>query len=284
MQRKAERSPEEILPFPMEETAEDPLIIQCVGRSHWVHPRENAFAPAVFYGVEFIHEGRGWVESASGRYSLSAGDLFLLQKGKAYRYGTVGGFPLIKSWITVRGALMEYLLRIYGLSETTVVPHQGGTEAIFRALLARSRRAKKEGWHARRLARPVALWLHEALSLASESAHARQEKLTPAVARMKVFLESQGDRPVPSKELAAVAGLSVSQSIRRFRSELGTTPYAWHLQERLLRAEYLLSHTCEVVRVVAGRCGFSDAHYFSALFKEKTGKSPSEYRGSGRPA
>ncbi|ACQ93500.1 transcriptional regulator, AraC family [Tolumonas auensis DSM 9187] len=47
---------------------------------------------------------------------------------------------------------------------------------------------------------------------------------------------------------------------------------------RIERAKYLLKRYDLKVKEVAHRCGFNDSNYFCRLFKEKTDRSPSEYR------
>jgi transcriptional regulator GlxA family with amidase domain len=46
------------------------------------------------------------------------------------------------------------------------------------------------------------------------------------------------------------------------------------------RARALLSETALTVKEVAFRCGFESEHYFSRLFKRKTGLAPMAWRRS----
>ncbi|WP_126428328.1 helix-turn-helix domain-containing protein [Brevibacillus marinus] len=47
---------------------------------------------------------------------------------------------------------------------------------------------------------------------------------------------------------------------------------------RLKEAQRLLRETNLSIQEVAGKCGFDNAHYFSRIFKEKTGTSPRQFR------
>jgi AraC family transcriptional regulator of arabinose operon len=79
-------------------------------------------------------------------------------------------------------------------------------------------------------------------------------------------------------DLAQVAGLSVSQFSRLFRSETGQTPRAYIEGLRIDHAKQLLQHTSLSIQAIAERTGFPNVFYFSNRFRKATGKSPSDYR------
>ena len=61
-------------------------------------------------------------------------------------------------------------------------------------------------------------------------------------------------------------------------ARFGVTPYRYLLSRRLETARLLLRGTALPVREIAFRLCFSDEHYFSSLFRRKTGQTPSAYR------
>ena len=83
------------------------------------------------------------------------------------------------------------------------------------------------------------------------------------------------------------APLSKDHLRRRFAQEAGCTPleYLTELRigfaQKLLRENHLLHHSIGEIAVMSG---YYDSHYFSRLFKQKTGLSPTEYAGRGRGA
>ena len=75
--------------------------------------------------------------------------------------------------------------------------------------------------------------------------------------------------------------ISPSQLRRVFAQELGISPGAYLSRIRLERAKALLRSCPELsVGQISADCGYSSPYYFSALFREKTGKTPTEYRSS----
>lgn len=63
-----------------------------------------------------------------------------------------------------------------------------------------------------------------------------------------------------------------------FKKETGTTLTDYINQRRVSYAKYLLSSTSLQIQTISIHCGIADVHYFSKLFKQRTGKTPSQYR------
>lgn len=63
-----------------------------------------------------------------------------------------------------------------------------------------------------------------------------------------------------------------------FRRETGMTITDYVTDQRMKCAAELLLTTWNPVKIIAKQVGITDVHYFSRLFKKKTGKTPSRYR------
>lgn len=88
-------------------------------------------------------------------------------------------------------------------------------------------------------------------------------------------------------DLAALAGtfhVSTRTMLRRFAAETGTTPLDYLQAARMRRAGRLLETTARTVASVAASVGYRDPGTFAALFREHTGRRPSEYRATFRRA
>lgn len=71
---------------------------------------------------------------------------------------------------------------------------------------------------------------------------------------------------------------SRSTMSRIFKAHTGLTIMEYLLRVRMNEAERLLSDTVFSVQEIGEICGFSDANYFSYVFKKRTGFTPSEYK------
>ncbi len=98
------------------------------------------------------------------------------------------------------------------------------------------------------------------------------------VRRAQEYVEGHLDRPVALAELARQARCSASTLRRQFRQALGVAPYEWILRVRMERARRLLATTTLRVKEVAAQVGFEDPFQFSRIFRQRTGRSPRQYR------
>lgn len=88
--------------------------------------------------------------------------------------------------------------------------------------------------------------------------------------------------PLNLHTVAAAVGVNASYFSARFKKETGQTLTEYILQERMRLAVNLLPTTRLQVQTIAQYCGFLDVNYFSRLFRQSVGVSPTEYRRQGR--
>lgn len=80
------------------------------------------------------------------------------------------------------------------------------------------------------------------------------------------------------KDLAAQVNLSPERFAVLYRKFFNAPPLAEIIGARILKAKRLLLGSSMGVKETAEACGWSNIFYFSRLFKQKTGLSPSQYR------
>ncbi|UPQ75563.1 helix-turn-helix transcriptional regulator [Chryseobacterium nepalense] len=79
------------------------------------------------------------------------------------------------------------------------------------------------------------------------------------------------------ESIAKLAYVSKSNFFRMFKDELGTSPNEFILQERISRAKELLKSR-NSIKETAFQTGFSDANYFTRVFKQLVGVTPKNYQ------
>lgn len=114
----------------------------------------------------------------------------------------------------------------------------------------------------------------------------RQERMEEnagslAASIQKYVLAHYADSNLGVETLAVEMGLSAGYLGRIFAQDIGVSLQEFIIQTRMHEAKRLLRETRETVAVIAGQCGFSDANYFSKVFRKRCGSSPKEFRESG---
>jgi AraC-like DNA-binding protein len=100
----------------------------------------------------------------------------------------------------------------------------------------------------------------------------------PRLERARRFIETNFDRPFNLAEAASQAHLSPSHLCSCFARQFGAPPREYAMRLRLQRSAQLLANQDLAIFQVAEMAGFSDALYFSRLFHERYGVSPTQFR------
>ena len=107
----------------------------------------------------------------------------------------------------------------------------------------------------------------------------RPWKEDPFVRKTQAFIESQLDNfDLKVEDLCKAMHLSHSQLHRKLTAVCGLSPNRFIRHIRLLHAKDLLADSERTVTAVAFDTGFQDPDYFSKVFKEAFGQTPSEFR------
>lgn len=109
----------------------------------------------------------------------------------------------------------------------------------------------------------------------SRMAHRHSDEL---VANIQCFFEDHYAQPQELEQIAAKFNVSKRTLIRRFKSALDMTPYAYLQQVRIEVSQKLLAETQLTPEQVVSRVGYEDMSSFRRLFKQHAGLTLTEYR------
>jgi len=127
-------------------------------------------------------------------------------------------------------------------------------------------------------------WM-EAFYLAYNRAGYEPVRFGPVSERMRPCIRYLRHRmlstPFYERELAEIAGISVSQICKIFVQELGMTPQSYWNNRRLHTAKMELSNTDRSIKEIAFSLGFSSPEHFARWFAKIVGISPRGYRSQG---
>ncbi|WP_290057554.1 helix-turn-helix domain-containing protein [Amycolatopsis solani] len=100
-------------------------------------------------------------------------------------------------------------------------------------------------------------------------------------ARVRDLMTERLAEAVPLAELAALAGLSVSQFSRQFKARTGLPPHRFLLRLRVERAGLLLRTGDDPIADIAARCGFSHQEHLTRVLRAQLGTTPAALRRAG---
>jgi AraC family transcriptional regulator, arabinose operon regulatory protein len=110
------------------------------------------------------------------------------------------------------------------------------------------------------------------------SSSLRRRQTEDRVLRVLHYMRAHLNRTLTVDEMGREAGLSVPHFSAMFRKQLNCSPLEFHIRLRMDRACALLESTDLTAAEIAYGLGYADPLYFSRLFRQKIGQSPSAYR------
>jgi transcriptional regulator GlxA family with amidase domain len=128
------------------------------------------------------------------------------------------------------------------------------------------------------LARRMVVPAHRSGGQAQYVEHPVPERPEESLADLVDWAQQHLGEPLTVDDLARRAAMSPRTFARRFKSETGTTPKRWLLDQRLQHAERLLETTDLTVDVVASRAGFGSGDTLRHHFAAGRGVSPAQHR------
>lgn len=233
--------------------------------------RENSHV----YSLEYVIAGGGEIHIDKATHFPSEGDVYILPKGHDHHYWSNKKDPMHKLWINVSGSLCDHLFHVYQLHQVPIL-HNVTVRNIFEEVLEVCKDKHLTNYER---SQKSSLLFHKLLETLFYHSQAHLKKpMNEVVLLAKTYLDNHLNQPVNIKSVASLVNLSSSQLTRQFKSALNQTPYDYFLSKKIEMAQMLLVKTQLPVQQIADRLAFSDEHYFSNIFKEKVGCSPTQWR------
>lgn len=255
--------------------AETPLAIVLAGVSFCDETYYIARSNVPQAVLEYIVSGSGSLVVNGELFKPAAGDVYLIPPNTNHYYTSDAKTPWCKLWFNIRGPLLKPLLSAYQLEEQ-ILFHNCPMRPLFEEGLQLLREnALPPEVAGARIIHPILAGLWSFL---------QHNRSGGEPAKLKDFISSRPGARLSLQELASQSGRSISQTIRIFKKEFQSTPYAENLAGRLETAANLLTTTDLSIKEIALSLGFNNPCYFSRIFHRKKGISPTAYRISSRNA
>ncbi|MCM5681815.1 AraC family transcriptional regulator [Schlegelella sp. S2-27] len=240
------------------------------------------------YGIGVLEDGAQRSASGQGIVEARAGDLIATNPGEVHDGRPLGGpsrrWRMVYLEPPVLAAMAGGGAAGQGLELTRpVIRDPRLTPALVRLL------DRVAAWNGGSRSPADALACEEALVHACGlllARHATAVLPDDAAADVSAVRDRLADElldPPTLAELAAMAGLSRYQLLRRFARVHGLTPYAWLLQQRAERARHLIGSGAPLVDAAAA-AGFADQSHMTRVFTRQFGFTPGAWqRGVAAP-
>ena len=253
-----------------------------------VYPPQKSEHPALFrpvaegrilseFQMVYISSGEGVFNSGGVMYQVKPGSLMLLLPGIKHSYK-----PLIETgwheyWVGFKGAYFSDLIEEGRFSPEQVFFEVGLSDSILSLfnLIFEEVRTQRPLYQMKACAAILSLI---AEVLARERRSDQPNFYQQIVEKAKYLMETNIFSAINLSAISEQLGISTSRLNEIFKTYTSMTPYQYYIHIKIHRAESFLEQGDVPIKEVAYKMGFDDQYYFSRLFKNKTGVSPSDWR------
>lgn len=235
------------------------------------------------YQLLYITDGGGVFRSDSQKETrLKVGDMFLLFPGERHSYHPDPETGWKSYWIGFKGPNIDSRVEYGFLTPKKPIYHVGFSNEIVEMYENAYKVALEEkAYYQQTLAGIVNLLIGMMYSLERNIKFEKNKKYVDMINKARLRIRESLEGSLTIQEIAMELGVSYSYLRKYFKEFTGLSPVTYQQDLRLQRAKELLTTTDLSVKEIAYRLNFDSPDYFSAKFKLKTGKKPSEMRISG---
>ena len=244
----------------------------------------HSYGPVVRSGylIHYILKGKGIYKTDGHIYPLKEGDAFLIRPNTLIYYEADKYDPWTYTWIGFQGIKIEEYLKRTSLLETPYF-HYGRDDRV--------RLCHEKMFEAYNLPENRDLMMNSILYeylylLASKFPRkyipANEKKISYVEEALR-YIESNYAHAVNIQVIASYLNIERTYLYRLFKDITGSSPQEYLLDFRIRRACSLLKDTELPVNDIARSVGYDNALYFSRLFRQKKGRTPTQYRKEKYP-
>lgn len=230
------------------------------------------------YQINYITRGEGIYENRSGKFIVKPGSLMFTKPGRWHRYRPVTDTGWIENYVGFSGHIAEHIFGRPWFTSKNAVVNVGFNEEIIDSYYKIFNYVTEEKPGHQQVASGMLMkMLGFIVSIDKQKVFSgkRIEKIIQnACFKIRENVESE----IIFQTFAEENNIGYSYFRKMFKKYTGVPPVQYHLDLKILRAKEMLLQTDKSVKEISFALGFQSIYYFSRIFKNKQGVSPSEIR------
>lgn len=181
--------------------------------------------------------------------------------------------PLEKMWINFYSDMFVEIFKYFHLNGKILFKNSNTIE-LFQELQV----LKKISNFSDDICYEIVPILFNILCQLSKSHTDKNKNINDIVTKTKQLLDDSLYSDITMDIIAKSIGVSKSHIIREFSKYYGCTPYNYLIEQKIAIAKKMITLSNMKISDISSTLGFHDSHYFSRIFKIKTGLSPQQYK------
>ncbi len=230
------------------------------------------------YQINYITEGYGIFENSYGTFRITPGTIMILFPGEWHRYRPLKTTGWKEHYVGFAGHFVPKLLKPDFFKKENPLIRVGFKNDLQDTFYRILEIVLNEKTGYQQICTGLCIAYLGQIISSVKNKEFEGKDIEKKIQRACFLLRETFNSEINVVELAEELNTGYSYFRRMFKKYTGISPLQYHLQLRLKRAENMLAMTDKSIKEIAFELGFQSLYYFSRLFKQKKGMSPTEMR------
>ena len=231
------------------------------------------------YQLLYIVEGKGTLKTASaGSFDIEAGDVFLLFPGEWHTYFPDPDSGWKEYWIGFSGVNIDSRIESGFFSKNSPLYKIGYNETVVNLYHEAISVAKKQEMHFQQLLAGIVNYMLGIVFTIDCNRKLKNSSFPQIVEKARRYMQENIDKKIDIPAIAQHLNISYSTFRHTFKQYVGISPAQYYLNLKIQRAKDMLKSTKASIKEISYSLDFETPEYFTKLFRNKTGMTPSQFR------
>ena len=249
-----------------------------------IHKHEYLFTPKTGrvineYQLLYIIEGKGRLKTATaGSFNIKAGDIFLLFPGEWHTYQPDPETGWAEYWIGFSGVNVDSRITAGFFSKKSPIYNIGYNETVVKLYNEAIEVAQKQEMHFQQLLAGIVNYMLGLVFTIDGNRKLKDSTYPQIIEKARKFMQENVERKIDIPAVAEHLNISYTNFRHTFKRYTGISPSQYYLSLKIQRAKDMLRSTDAPIKEISYLLDFETPEYFTKLFKNKTGMTPSQFR------
>ncbi|MDP4183801.1 MAG: AraC family transcriptional regulator [Bacteroidota bacterium] len=230
------------------------------------------------YQILYITEGSGIFENKYGNFKVNSGDVIILFPGEWHRYCPNKQTGWKEHYLGFNGAFAENILSLPPFSKEEPVLSVGFNVQLLDLYCQVIETVHNERAGYQQICAGITMTILAQINALIKYKDFEGKEVELKVRKACIFLRENLDKQINVEEIAEKLNIGYSHFRKMFKKYTGLSPVQYHFQLRMKHAYDMLVSTDKSVKMIAYDLGFQSLFYFTKVFKQKTGMTPTDVR------
>lgn len=230
------------------------------------------------YQINYITKGEGILETKDGIYPIQEGSVLFIQPNIWHRYKPNNVTGWVEHYVGFTGNIAESMIGSSELLSKNKLMVIGFHEKIVHLYDEIFNLINDERPGYQQICSGLIIQLMGHIISIKKNEDFTHDPIEKAIQKACIIIRNNTVGNMNIKDIADELQVNYSHFRKAFKRYTGFSPLQYHSSLRIKQAIDQLTNTQISIKEISYNLGFCSVFYFSKLFKEKTGKTPGEYR------